>query len=228
MNTYKKWGGIVLLVVIVIVAIWFFVGAKFTKSFTVDSAFLPKEWQYSSLYTSPDQIAKIENNIKGFQERTGATAEEKYDLALTIAQEYMRIGKGKEAYEYLLKAEKIDPVNSVTYQTMGGLFEALKAYDAAEQALKKGIEAQPHIPQNHFALISFYKKQGKEATLIDETFTKSFETTGRNINLLKEYAQWLEDEKRYRDALDAWEEVFKRTPNSEVERKISQLKLKAK
>lgn len=228
MNTYMKWGGIAVVVALIIGGAWFFVGKTSVNSFAIDKTLLPSKWQYKSLYTAPDQIAKIESNIKGFRERTGATTEEKYDLAVTIAQEYMRIGQGKEAYNYLLQAEKIDPVNSITYQTMGMLFESLSAYDASELAFKKGIEAQPHIPQNHFALINFYKKQGSNAVLIDETFASALEATGRNINILMEYGQWLEGEKRLNDALLVWKEVLARNPSPAVDVKVTELKQKIK
>lgn len=229
MNKYFKWGGVVVLTALIIGGAWFFVGEKPVNSFSIDQTLLPSEWQYKGLYTTPDQIAKIENNIKGFQGRTGATTEEKYDLAITIAQEYMRIGKGQEAYDHLVDAAKIDPVNSITYQTMGGLFESLNALPAAETALKKGIEVQPHIPQNHLALINFYKKQAREAIQIDDAFNTALDETKQNGNVLMEYGQWLEEEKRFADALSAWEKVSNMNPGIiAVKEKVAELKTKVK
>ena len=229
MNTYLKWGSIAVLVAVIAGDALFFLGNKSTVTFfAIESNLLPREWQYKGFYTTPEQIAKAQANIKTFQGRVGGSTEEKYDIAVSIAQEYMHIGQGKEAYEYLLRAEKIDPINSITYQTMGTLFESTSALDAAEQAFKKGIETQPHIAQNHLVLIEFYKRHNKEALTIDDTFVKALNSTDRNINLLKEYGQWLEGENRYSDSLSAWEEVFARDPNTAVERKVSQLKKLAK
>lgn len=227
MNTYLKWGGIAFLIVLIGGITWFFAGGNnipASRSFTIDSALLPKEWQYKGLYTAEDQIAKTENNIKSLQTREVGSTEEKYDIAVSIAQEYMRIGKGKEAYDYLLIAQKIDPINSITYQTMGVLFEALADRDAALLAFKKGIETQPHIIQNHLILIEFYKRNGKEASVIEDAFTEALTSTDRNINILKEYGQWLEGEKRFAESLAVWEEALSRDSNAAIERKVSQLR----
>src|SRR3989344_4684846 len=127
MNTYLKWGSIAVLVAVIAGDALFFLGNKSTVTFfAIESNLLPREWQYKGFYTTPEQIAKAQANIKTFQGRVGGSTEEKYDIAVSIAQEYMHIGQGKEAYEYLLRAEKIDPINSITYQTIGTLIESYK------------------------------------------------------------------------------------------------------
>jgi len=226
MNTYLKWSGVAFLVALIVGITWFIIGSNISPSntFVIDSALLPKEWQYKGLYTTPEQITKTEDNIKSLQTREVGSTEEKYDIAVSVAQEYMRIGKGKEAYDYLLVAQKIDPVNSITYQTMGVLFEALADRDVAELAFKKGIETQPHIVQNHLVLIEYYKRIGKEASVIEDAFTEALMSTDRNINILKEYGQWLESEKRFTDSLAVWEEALSRDSNPAIERKVSQLR----
>lgn len=197
-------------------------------TFKIEKALLPTVWEYSGTVTENSQIAKIRENIEGFKNRSGANAEEKYGLALTIAQEYMKIGAGKEAYDYLLRASRIDPVNSVTYQSMGNLFTSLLAEEAALLSFKKAIDSQSQIVQNYFALIDFYKKQNSGSEVIDTAFNDSLTATNRNLNILKEYAVWLEGEKKLSDALVVWQEVLERDPNPAVQQKVSQLKAKTR
>lgn len=212
--------------VIAFIIVLGFLMFRSTTTFKIEKALLPTVWEYKGLYTTPEQVTKILDDIDGFKKRVGATTEEKYDLALTVAQAYMRIGEGKGAYEHLLRAAKIDPVNSVTYQSMGVLFESLKAYNAAEESFKKAIKTQPHIVQNHLSLINFYQRQNFDKETIDQAFTESLKTTNKNINILKEYAQWLEGEKRWTDALLAWQEVLDQNFEPAVEKKVMQLKAK--
>lgn len=195
-------------------------------TFKIEKALLPTAWEYRGVITEQSQAAKIRENIEGFKSRSGVNAEEKYGLALTVAQEYMKIGAGKEAYDYLLRASRIDPVNSVTYQSMGNLFTSLSAEEAALLSFKKAIDSQPQIVQNYFALIDFYKKQNSGSEVIDTAFNDSLTATNRNLNILKEYAGWLEGEKKLSDALVVWQEVLERDPNPAVQQKVSQLKAK--
>lgn len=228
LNKYAKIIGIAGAVILAGCLIWFFYGTPTQKSsFSLDVKSLPAVWEYKGLYATPELVAQTDKNIANLKEKLKESGADKYDLYVSLAQQYMLIGRGEESYEYLLRAGDEDPGNSITFQTMGTLMESLGAQSAAEEAFKQAIVVQPQIVQNHLALIGFYIRQNAEPAEIDTAFTYALEKSGKAVNVLKEYAQWLEGEKDMDKAVATWEEVLIREPNnSAIKDKIAELKRK--
>lgn len=228
-NKNKKILGIISVAALVILLAWFFIFAPSSNknSFTLDSSSLPQVWEFKGLYATPELDATVQKNIDSLKGRLNDTGADTYDLYVSLAQQYMLIGRGKEAYRYLLRAGDEDPGNSLTFQTMGVLMESLGAQNAAEESFKYAVVVQPQIVQNHLALIGYYVRQNTEASVIDAAFAYALEKSGRATNVLKEYAQWLEEEKNISKAITVWEEVLRQIPDDRaVKERINKLKLK--
>lgn len=226
---YKKIIGIIVGIVFLGAIAWgFALGPSPSNNvYTLDKALLPQTWEFVGLYNTPELIATTQKNIEDLKGRVNESGVNVYDIYLSIAQQYALVGKGKEAYDYLLKAAKQDPGNSLTFQTMGNLMESLKAYPAAEEAYKQATIVQPQILQNHLAFIGFLIGQKADAVKIESAFAFALEKSGRATNVLKEYAQWLEGQKNTAKALTIWQEVLKQVPEDRaVKDKINQLKRK--
>lgn len=226
---YKKIIGIIGGIILLGALVWGFAlgPSPSSNSFALSKDSLPSSWEFTGLYNTPELIATVQKNIDTLKGKINEEGADMYDIYLSVAQQYALVGKGKEAYDYLLKAAKQDPGNSLTFQTMGNLMESLKAYTAAEEAYKQATIVQPQILQNHLALIGYYIGQEAPAVKIEAAFALALEKSGRATNVLKEYAQWLEGQKDTAKAITIWEEVLKQIPGDRaVKDKINQLKRK--
>lgn len=222
--------GYVVVGIALLVLGWFIFGGRVrpADTFAIDATLLPNAWEFNGLYATPELALQVEKNIANLKEKLNESGADKYDLYVSLAQQYMLIGQGEDAYKYLVRAGDEDPGNSLAFQTMGVLLESLGAQDAAEVALKQAVVVQPQIVQNHLALIGFYVRQNAEFSTIDAAFNYALEKSGKAVNVLKEYAQWLEAEKDINKAVAIWEEVLVREPdNSAVKDKIAELKQKS-
>lgn len=223
--------GYVVAVIALLALGWFIFGGRVrpADTFAIDATLLPTVWEFKGLYATPELALQAEKNIANLKEKLNESGADKYDLYVSLAQQYMLIGQGEDAYEYFVRAGDEDPGNSLAFQTMGVLLESLGAQDAAEVALKQAVAVQSQIVQNHLALIGFYIRQDAEFSTIDATFNYALEKSGKAVNVLKEYAQWLEAEKDIHKAVAIWEEVLVREPdNRAVKDKVAELKQKAK
>ncbi|MES2931594.1 MAG: hypothetical protein V4682_02745 [Patescibacteria group bacterium] len=77
-----------------------------------------------------------------------------YDLYMAIAERYLSIGKGEEAYRYLEKAIANNPSSSLAYMRLGNVAGRLGAYATANAAHKKAVEVEPELPTPHIAYVA--------------------------------------------------------------------------
>lgn len=215
---------------IIIIGIGWFIssgGRVRERGFAISKTLLPATWEFTGAYATTDLITQGEKNITTLTEKLKKDGADIYDLHLSLAQQYLFMGKGKDSYEHLLRAISENPKESIAFQMMGTLMDSLSAYGAAEEAFRQAIAVQPQIVQNHLALINFLIKQNADSEKIETAFAHVLETSGRTHNVLVEYAQWLENKKDTARAITIWEEVLKSDPgNAAVKEKIAQLRKK--
>lgn len=229
MNKNTKIIGGALAIVLLAVLGWSLLGERSEKTanFSLNASVLPQVWKYAGVYSAPELATNVQKNIETLNKKLGEDGADTYDLHVSLAQQYMFIGEGKDAYTHLVHAGEINPKNSLSYQTLGWLMESLGAMDAAEDSFNHAISVEPQIVQNHLALIMFYIKQNTSPEKIDAAFIHALEQSGRAHNVLVEYAQWLEGRKDIARAIGIWEEVLKSNPqNIPIKDKITQLKKK--
>lgn len=221
-------GGVLAIVLLVVIGRSLMGGrSEKTANFSLNASVLPQVWEYAGVYSTPELATNVQKNIETLKKKLGEDGVDTYDIHISLAQQYMFIGEGKDAYTHLVHAGKINPRNSLSFQTLGWLMESLGAMTAAEDSFNHAISVQPQIVQNHLALIGFYIKQNASPEKIDAAFTHALEQSGRAHNVLVEYAQWMEGRKDIARAIVVWEEVLKSDPqNIPIKDKITQLKKK--
>lgn len=220
-------GGIAALIIIVGIG-WYISGGRGREEgFTIDKTLLPATWEFTGTYATSDLIAQGEKNIATLKGKFTMDGADAYDLHLSLAQQYLFMGEGKDSYEHLLRAISENLTESIAFQMMGTLMDSLGAYNAAEGAYRQAIAVQPQIVQNHLALIDSYIKQNADPEKVEAAFVFALERSGRTYNVLLRYAQWLESEKSIARAITIWEEILKNDPaNTAVKDKVAQLKKK--
>ncbi|OHA83546.1 MAG: hypothetical protein A2408_02280 [Candidatus Yonathbacteria bacterium RIFOXYC1_FULL_52_10] len=170
-------------------------------------------WSYRGVITDPAEKVAAEKSIVALRAKMQEPGADLYDLNLSIAQTYDRIGDGEKAYQALIHASVVDPAKSLAFLNMGSLLIKVKAYASAEKAIKIGVEKEPQFPQTHLALVSFYVVyEPTEVKKIENAFSFALERTGRNETILKEYATWLEGQGKVPQAITAWKEVLGQNP----------------
>lgn len=183
-------------------------------------------WNYQGLITDEEGKARTRAAIEQLSAQMKEPGADIYDLDLSIAQQYDRIGDGERAYRYLTYATVVNPAKALAFVNMGNLFAKLDSIEPAETALLIAVEKEPQFPYTHLALTSFYVLHMPSATgKIEQAFTYALERTGRNETVLKEYASWLEGQGKVRESITVWKEVLAQNPTNAtaVTAKISKL-----
>lgn len=170
-------------------------------------------WSYRGLVTDETEKAQVLAAIERFRAQMKEPGADVYDLDLSIAQQYDRIGDGEHVYRYLTYATVVEPEKALAFVNMGNLFAKIGSLEPAETALLIAVEKEPQFPYTHLALTSFYVLHMPTATgKIEQAFKVALERTGRNETVLKEYASWLEEQEKTSQALAVWKEVLAQNP----------------
>jgi Tfp pilus assembly protein PilF len=173
-----------------------------------------------------DTQKRIDDLLKMFSEEKDMA--NKYEIAVGLSGLYTTLGDGKNALVYLNKAVNVTPERSLAYMNAGDLFSRVYATTSARTYFEMGLSKEPQYEQNHVLYISYLRTSGAPQADIEKAFTEGLERTGRNDNILKEYATWLTGEKRFADAIKIWEEELTRNPNNKnaIQQEIQRLKKK--
>lgn len=170
-------------------------------------------WNYQGLIADEAGKAKVLASIEQLGSQMKEAGADIYDLDLSIAQQYDRIGDGERAYRYLTYATVVNPAKALAFVNMGNLFAKIGSFEPAETALLIAVEKEPQFSYTHLALTSFYRlHMPTEIEKIEQSFKYALERTGKNETVLKEYAVWLEDAGKTREAITVWKEVLAQSP----------------
>lgn len=138
------------------------------------------------------------------------------------------LGQYKKSYDAYLKSVALNDMLRATWMGFGDLLVKMKAYKSAEFAYNKIIEINPWEPLHYIKLLDLYKASG-ETEKIAETYKIGLEKTSTNIEgntlLLARYAQWLEEQKSYDEAIKVYNELIKAQPDNKaaIEKKIEKI-----
>ena len=109
-----------------------------------------------------DEIARQKSLLGGDQSGKNDDPTD-YILYVGIANQYMLLGDGKSAYEYLGRALQIDPTKTgLAWYDLGVLLEKVGAFNTARIAYARAVEAQPQVEQYHIARIQFLMSKFSE------------------------------------------------------------------
>ena len=161
-------------------------------------------WNFPAVTNDADTVERQIERIKNTSDIDA------YEKAISLGEEYRLLGEGDKAYTYILQAVDLEPNKSLPYLNLGTLLEKVGALDSARSAYERAVTVEPQYENNHANLVQFYMRYYPNDTkLIEATFKNGLEHTGNNETLLKNYAQWLSGEKRYKEAIVIWQQILK-------------------
>lgn len=146
---------------------------------------------------------------------------------LAIYEKYL--GNYKEAYDAYLESIKLENRARVAWQNFADVLFKIKAYKSAEMAYKRAIDLNKYIPESYNKLADFYQARG-EAEKAEETYKLAIETIKQSFEsdtlVLGAYADWLEGQKRYDDAIKILRDLLAKQPENKeaIERRIEELR----
>ena len=217
----KKWIVSCLVILLIGIGIIF----NFTSDNSVEKELYENLSQINAVYVDSGLVEQTKEKIKEKEDQIGDPEIDQYLLQIGIAQMYELLGDGVNAYEHLLDATETLPQKSLAYRNLGILLVNAEVYEDGESYLRRAIEAETTIAQNHTALIDYYTrfKSGDERE-IEQIFKNARESTNDNTNVLRLYAIWLEEKGDYIYALDIWKLILRNGgANTSVERRIESL-----
>lgn len=149
---------------------------------------------------------------------------------LALYESYL--GKYRESYELYLKALGLKSDYRVIWLSLGDLLAKMKAFKSAEAAYEKAISLNKYIGMNYVKLANLYKVENPEDyDRIEDTYKRGIENTEQSLNedngvLLKEYAVWLGDVGKKKEAIKIYERLKEKQPQNKeaFEREINKLK----
>ena len=149
-----------------------------------------------------DEITRSEGLLGGDQSGTNDDPTD-YTLYVSIANQFLLLGDGKRAYEYLGRALKIDAEKTgLAWRNLGSLMERLGALGTARVAYSRAVEAQPNIVEYHVVRLQFLISHfSDDAAAIDAAFDEAKQELGETPEILQIKAEWQEKTGRIEDAI---------------------------
>lgn len=149
---------------------------------------------------------------------------------LALYESYL--GEYRASYESYLKTLKLKNDYRVVWLSLGDLLAKMKAFKSAEAAYEKAISLNKYITLNYIKLADLYKKENsKNYDKIEGAYKRGIANTEQalneeNGNLLKEYAVWLGDIGRNKQAIEIYEKLKEKQPQNQqaIDREINKLK----
>lgn len=200
--------GLVLLLIFIVI----FTNRRSTNPLLVEN---PSSWDLSFSADSEMQ-SQITSEIEQLKKLLDAESDynARYDIFVGLSQKYIRLGDGEAAYLALTEAQKELPKRALAYTNTGVLLRDLYATSSARAFLKKAVTVEPSYIQGWFSLLDFYTYNDQETSFLDkdQAYQEALTATGEDERILYNYALWLEQEKKYNEALLVWETIAKRHP----------------
>ncbi len=101
-------------------------------------------WDFAGTHNDNGQLeARVNSEIARMKNLLNSGASNRYELYVSIANQYELLGDGKQEYTYLNYALAIDSTKTgLAWHNMGKLLERLGAYKSARVAYDRMIQAQ--------------------------------------------------------------------------------------
>lgn len=229
----KRWiigGAAVLIVTALGVAGWLAEKAR-VPAFPINQKDSIASWSFKGAYTGNETlIAQADADIAHLEGLLGKGQYDDYDLHIGIGNDKNLVGDGKAAFAEYNRAVAIHADKGLAYANIGHLMDELHAYETAADAYAAAVKAEPGQLAYHLERLSFLTRQfPKDSARLLEAFTDASAQFGDTAPVLAIEADWLTAEKRYADAIRAWERVKLISPGkdtSAIDRAIARLKAK--
>lgn len=187
--------------------------------FPVNAADNIVSWSFKGAYLGNDAL--VQQTTADIAHLTGLLGKGEfadYDLYDGIANDYTSIGDGTAAYQNYNRAIAIHPKNvGLAYANLAHLMDQLGAYHTAADAYKKAVNAEPGMLEYHIERLTYLTRQfPSDNALITAALSDVSKQFGDTAQILTIEAQWLTAQKRYSDAIKAWETVKMLSPGKDT------------
>ena len=201
------------------------------ESFQVNASDALTSWSFKGSYAGNDILIKqAQADITHLTGLIGKEQYDDYDLYDGIANDYASLGNGKVAYDYYNRAIVIHPKKALAYVNLANLMIKLGAYHTAKDAFAEAVAVEPGMLEYHVERLRFLTEQfPKENAVILGALTDASKQFGDTPAILSIEAEWLAGQKRYADAIKAWQTVKTFSPQDRqmaIDAEIARLQAK--
>lgn len=201
------------------------------QSFPINAADTIAAWNFKGDSAGSDALIQQANaDIQHLTGLLGKGEYDDYDLYDGIANDYALLGSGEKSYENFNRAINIHPAKGLGYVNLAHLMDKLGAFETAADAYKKAVTVEPAMLEYHVQRLNYLTRQfAANNARVAAAFSDASDQFGDNASILMIEAQWLTGEKRYADAVAAWEQVKALSPGKDIasiDAEIARLKAK--
>jgi tetratricopeptide (TPR) repeat protein len=218
------------LVAVAIASQFYFKNAQ-VPSFPINAADTHTSWNFTGAYTGNDTlITGAKADRAKLTDLLGKGQYDDYDIYIGIGNDDNLMGDGKGAYENYNRAVAIHSDKGLAFANLGHLFDELGAYRTAADAYQNATAAEPGQIEFHIDRLKFLTRQfPNDQAAILSAVTDSSTQFGDNSSILAIEADWLTGQKRYADAISAWERARTLSPGKDTSAMTAEIeRLKAK
>ncbi len=182
--------------------------------FPINAADSISSWNFQGAYTGNSTLlSKTRADIAHLSGLLGKGQYDDYDLYTGIANDYDLEGDGANAYTYYNRSIRVHPDKGLSYVNLGHLLEDLGAYHTAADAYARAVAVEPGVLEYHIERLNFLTNRfATDTARITEALTAASKQFGDTPAILSIEAKWLTEQKRYADAIKAWQMVKTLSP----------------
>lgn len=186
----------------------------YTGPFPINAADSIVSWSFKGSYADSDTLtAQAKKDIAFLTDLLGKGKYDDYDLYSGRANDYTYLGDGTAAYQDYDRAIQVHPGKGLAYVNLANLMVELRAYRTAADAYAKAVMVEPGMLQYHVQRVAYLTQQFPTDTArILSALTAVSKQFGDTSAILSIEAQWLAGQKRYTDAIKAWQTVKMLSP----------------
>ena len=165
------------------------------------------QWQRPVTLTA-EQKKIFADRIDAAQQKI-VKGEDLYGAYLASAVNKLGLGDLSGALADYQKAAAINPKTYIIWNNIGNVYRDAHDYSNAEQSYLKGIEVAPDFPENYLSLLDLYRYQSNLDNKQLERKYLEYMDKNDTMELKATYSKFLEDNKRYDEAILMWENYLK-------------------
>jgi len=235
-DRFKVFLSLAAVIIIAAGLVWFNSGGRWPQlgggASTIKENLLPK---VSVNLTSEQQI-KFEEAVKKYQDQIarGDSQGERTMLRpyLYLGINYESLGELELARRAYLKAAEVNQASDIPWSNLGSLYQQMGSLRLGKEALLTAVRLNPQNSLVWQKLIELYFKMNETEGNIEALYQKAITSTDSNIELVRDYALYLEQLGRHNDAIKQWQIILAKTKEKPqldgIKDKINELQAKSK
>lgn len=164
-------------------------------------------WNFKGIYSGNAILTKqAQDDITLLTGLLGKGKYDDYDLYNGRANDYSTLGNGTSAYQDFNRAIAIHPTKGLAFINLAQVMDKLGAHETAADAYTKAVAVEPGTLEYHVARLTYLTRQfASDTARISAAFSDASKQFGDAAPVLAIEAEWLTGQKRYADAIKAWE-----------------------